>query len=73
MLLLLEEVAQVKQGSVVLGVDGQSSSVVAFRLLRALSQRAQVVHGAGVLRVQPEQTTGQEERLFFTTTCVKSQ
>lgn len=62
MLLLLKEVAEVKQGSVMLRVDTQSFSVVAFRLLWALSQRAKVVHGTGMLRVQPEESRRQEAR-----------
>lgn len=45
-----------------LRVDGQSFSVVAFCLLWALSQRAKIVHGTGMLRVQPEDVRRQEER-----------
>lgn len=63
MLLLLEEVAKVKQGSVVLRVDNQRFPVIALCLLWALSQRAKIVHGTGMLRVQPEKIRRQEERL----------
>lgn len=62
MLHLLEEVAKVKQGSVMLRVDTQSFSVVAFCLLWTLSQRAKIVHGTGMLRVQPDETRRQEAR-----------
>lgn len=48
---LLEEVSQVKQSSVMLRVDVQSFPVVALSLLWAASQRAEIVHGAGVARV----------------------
>lgn len=48
---LLEEVSQVKQSSVMLRVDVQSFPVVALSLLWAPSQCAEIVHGAGVARV----------------------
>lgn len=62
-MLLLEEVAKVKQGSVMLRVDNQRFSVIVFCLLWALSQRAKIVHSTSMLRVQPKKMRRQEERL----------
>lgn len=49
--ILLEEVSQVEESSVVLRVDVQGLSVVTLGLLWAACQRAEVVHGAGVAGV----------------------
>lgn len=50
---VLEQISQVEERSVVLRVDVQSSPVEVLCLLGAVRQRAQVVQGAGVARVQP--------------------
>lgn len=49
---VLEQISQVKQRSVVLRVDVQSSPVKVLRLLGAVSQRAQIVEGTRMARVQ---------------------
>lgn len=46
-----------------LRVDDQSFSVVAFCLLWTLSQCAKIVHGTGMLRVQPEKIRRWKGRL----------
>lgn len=51
MCVLLEEVSQVEQSSVMLRVDVQCLPVVALSLLWAASQSSQVVHGAGMAGV----------------------
>ena len=48
---LLEEVPQVKQSSVMLRVSGQCLPVVALSLLWVTGQSAQIVHGAGMAGV----------------------
>lgn len=47
-----------------LRVDVQSFPVVVLSLLRAASQRAEIIHGAGVAGVQPERSRrkGEERR-----------
>lgn len=48
---LLEEISQVKQSSVMLRVDVQCFPVVVLSFLWALSQSAKIVHGAGMAGV----------------------
>lgn len=52
----LEQVPQVEERSVVLRVNVQGFPVVTLRLLGVSGQSAQVVHGAGVPRVQPDES-----------------
>lgn len=63
--ILLEQVSQVEQGSVVLGVGVQGGPVVVLGILWVACQSTQVVHGTGMARVQPGEVRGggrEEER-----------
>ena len=56
--ILLEQVSQVEQGSVVLGVGVQGGPVVVLGILWVACQSTQVVHGTGMARAQPGEVRG---------------